>query len=74
MRESLAQHITRPINPLSYIHTDIHSISIPDEFITVIYTLNNSTPGNDKMSATAWKQYIEIYIEPLTYLTNLSLN
>ena len=63
---------------MSYINTNIHSIYIPDipkiEIITVIKTLNNSAPGNDEMPASILKQCIETYIDPLTYLVNLSIN
>ena len=76
--KSLAQQITSTINPLSYINTNIHSIYIPDisknEIITVINTLKNSAPGNDEMPAPILKQCIETYIDPLTYLVNLSIN
>ena len=63
---------------MSYINTNIHSIYIPDikknEIITVINTLKNSAPGNDEMPASILKQCIETYIDPLTYLVNLSIN
>ena len=76
--KSLAQQITSTINPLSYINTNIHSIYIPDisknEIITVINTLKKSAPGNDEMPASILKQCIETYIDPLTYLVNLSIN
>ena len=76
--KSLAQQITSTINPLSYIDTNIHSIYIPDisknEIITVINTLKNSAPGNDEMPASILKHCIETYIDPLTYLVNLSIN
>ena len=74
--KSLAQQITSTINPLSYINTNIHSIYIPDikKIITVINTLKNSAPGNDEMPASILKQCIKTYIDPLTYLVNLSIN
>ena len=63
---------------MSYINTNIHSIYIPDisknEIITVINTLKKSAPGNDEMPASILKQCIETYIDPLTYLVNLSIN
>ena len=63
---------------MSYIDTNIHSIYIPDisknEIITVINTLKNSAPGNDEMPASILKHCIETYIDPLTYLVNLSIN
>ena len=75
---SLAQQITSTINPLSYINTNINSIYIPDilknEIITVIYSLKNSSPGYDEMSASISKQCLDTYIDPLTYLINLSIN
>ena len=75
---SLAQQITSTINPLSYINTNINSIYIPDilknEIITVIYSLKNSSPGYDEMPASILKQCLDTYIDPLTYLINLSIN
>ena len=63
---------------MSYINTNIHSIYIPDisknEIITVINTLKNSAPGIDEMPASILKQCIKTYIDPLTYLVNLSIN
>ena len=78
IRKSIAQQIKSTINPLSYINTNIHSIYIPDisknEIITVSNTLKNSAPRNDEMPASILKQCIETYIDPLTYLVNLSIN
>ena len=75
---SLSQHITSTTNPLSYINTNINSIYIPEilknEIKTVIYSLKNSSPGYDEMPASILKQCIDTYIDPLTYLINLSIN
>ena len=75
---SLAQQITSTINPLSCINTNINSIYIPDilknEIITVVYSLKNVSPGYDAMPASILKQCLCTYIDPLTYLINLSFN
>ena len=45
-----------------------------NEIITVIYSLKNSSPGYDEMPASIFKQCLDTYIDPLTYLINLSIN
>ena len=45
-----------------------------NEIITVIYSLKNSSPGYDEMPASILKQCLDTYIDPLTYLINLSIN
>ena len=76
--KSLAQQITSTINLLSYINTNINSIYIPDilknEIITVVYSLKKLSPGYDEMPASILKQCLDAYIDPLTYLINLSIN
>ena len=45
-----------------------------NEIITVIYSFKNSSPGYDEMPASILKQCLDTYIDPLTYLINLSIN
>ena len=60
---------------MSYITTlSIYQTYQKNEIITIINTLKNSAPGNDEMPASILKQCIETYIDPLTYLVNLSIN
>ena len=56
------QQITSTTDPLSYINTNINSIYIPDiskdardEFITVINSLKNYSPGCNEMFASILK-------------------
>ena len=43
------------------------------EVISIISNLNNSAAGYDEMPASILKQCASVYIEPLTYLINVSL-
>ena len=45
-----------------------------NEIIIVVYSLKNSYPGYDEMPASILKQCLDTYIDPLTYLINLSIN
>ena len=45
-----------------------------NEIIPVVYSLKNSSPGYDEMTASILKQCSDTYIDPLTYLITLSIN
>ena len=62
-----------------YMHEYIvHSVFIPEishvEVRNVVLTLRNSSPGWDELSAGIYKSYIDLYIKPLTFLINTSIN
>ena len=73
----MAKIIRSDVDPLSYVTLNDKSIHIPqiniDEVISVISSLPNSAAGYDEMPASIMKQLIDYYIEPLTYLINLSI-
>ena len=64
-------------NPLSYVSSCLSSIGLPTftkcDIIHVIASLNNSSAGHDNISAFMVKKTIDVYISPLTYLINQSL-
>ena len=70
----LAKDITSDVNPMSYINSVEHSIVFTDisytEVTQGISTLKNSTGGWDELPTFVAKEYVNGYIEPLTYLIN----
>ena len=62
---------------MSYITNIADCIFIPEishvEVCNVVLT-RNSSPGWDEISAGIYKSYIDLYIKPLTFLINTSIN
>ena len=65
------------INPLLYVQNIESSLNIPEinthEISTIISAITNSASGYDELPASILKQCSETYIEPLTYLINMSI-
>ena len=74
---SLAKNIRSDINPLLYVQNIESSLNIPEinthEISTIISAIANSASGYDELPASILKQCCETYIEPLTYLINMSI-
>ena len=64
------------VNPLNYVPVNISSIVINNfiehDVILVINTIKNSSPGWDGIPAAVSKQYLQLYLKPLTYFINQS--
>ena len=73
----LASSINSTIDPISYVKGTINSIVIPNITENMIKKtidcLKNSAPGWDNLPPSVGKQCIDAYVEPLTYIINLSL-
>ena len=72
----LASNIKSNINPTSYVSGITSSIYIPDiteiEIRNVVNTLKNSSPGWDEIQPKMFKSFIDLYINPLMTLINMS--
>ena len=73
----MAKIIRSDVDPLSYVSLNDKSIHIPNininEVLSVISSMPSSAAGYDEMPASIMKLLIDYYIEPLTYLINLSI-
>ena len=73
----LASNISCSVNPLSYIINVNNSIVVPfvvqNEIRCIISDMKNSSPGWDEIPPQYAKLFVNFYIEPLTYIINLSL-
>ena len=73
---SLAKNIRSDTNPILYVKRIESSLHIPEiqsgEVLTIISAITNSASGYDELPASILKQCINIYIEPLTHLINMS--
>ena len=69
---SLAKNIRSDINLLLYVQ-NIESSLNTHEISTIISAIANSASGYDELPASILKQCSETYIEPLTYLINMSI-
>ena len=73
----LASNISSKVNPLLYINNVLCSIVIPNvseyEILNIILDLKNSAAGWDEFAASLGKKCIQSYIQPLTYMINMSL-
>ena len=74
---SLAKNIRSDTNPILYVKRIESSLHIPEiqsgEVLTIISAITNSASGYDELPASILKQCINIYIEPLTHLINMSI-
>ena len=74
---SLAKNIRSDTNPILYVKRIESSLHIPGiqsgEVLTIISAITNSASGYDELPASILKQCINIYIEPLTHLINMSI-
>ena len=72
----LASNITCSKDPLTYVNGIANSIVVPNviciDIKTVIYSLKNSSPGFDGIPYFVANQCIDKFIEPLTYIINMS--
>ena len=73
---SLASNITCAKDPLTYVKGIANSIVVPNvicsDVRTVISSLKNSSPGFDGIPYFVANQCIDNFIEPLTYIINMS--
>ena len=81
VESSLAKNITSDIDPtiyyVQYYDKSIEKYKIPEihtcEIISVITSLSNSSSGYDEMPASIIKRQVVYFVQPLTYLINLSI-
>ena len=73
---TLASNITCSKDPLTYVNGFANSILVPSVICmdgrTVISSLKNSIPGFDGIPSFVENQCIDNFIEPLTYIINMS--
>ena len=73
---TLASNITCSKDPLTYVNGIANSIVVPNvicmDVRTVISSLKNSSPGFDGIPSFVANQCIDNFIEPLTYIINMS--
>ena len=73
---TLASNITCSKDPLTYVNGIANSIVVPNvicmDVRTVISSLKNSCPGFDGIPSFVANQCIDNFIEPLTYIINMS--
>ena len=73
---TLASNITCSKDPLTYVNGIVNSIVVHNvtsmDFRTVISSLKNSSPGFDGIPSFVANQCIDYFIEPLTYIINMS--
>ena len=74
---SLEKNINTKTYPLQYFESIKNSIHIPeinmDEVRTMISVITNSASGYDELPASILKQCSDSYLEPSTFLINLSI-
>ena len=65
------------INPIDFLQMNPHSMVFTHieeiEVVTIINSLNNSSPGCDGIPAVLVKRVMHFYIKPLTFLINKAL-
>ena len=75
---TLAKNINSNVDPLIYIQSNPNIITIPDvresEINTIIRNIKNSASGYDELPTSIMKNVSEVYIQPLTYLINKTIN
>ena len=73
---TLASNITCSKDPLTYVNGIVNSIVVHNvtsmDIRTVISSLKNSSPGFDGIPSFVANQCIDYFIEPLTYIINMS--
>ena len=73
---TLASNITCSKDPLTYVNGIVNSIVVHNvtsmDIRTVISSLNNNSPGFDGIPSFVANQCIDYFIEPLTYIINMS--
>ena len=66
------------LNPFNSLQFNVNSVVInhieESEFVIIINTLNNSSPGWDCIPAKLAKRVLNYYIKPLTFLINQSFH
>ena len=76
IRPTLASNITCSKDPLIYVNGIANSIVVPNvicmDIRTVICFLKNSSPGFDGILSFVTNQCIDNFIEPLTYIINMT--
>ncbi len=74
---ALAKNITSQMDPLTFLSQNVNEIDTPVFSIydieQIICSLNNSSPGYDNIPPSLAKQCVDLYIEPLTHLVNMSV-
>ena len=75
---SLSKNINLDIDPLIFLQTNANSLYIPQitccEVVHVISNMNNSAAGYDELPSSIMKKCVETYVQPLTFLINISIS
>ena len=74
---TLASKIKSNISPMTYLTQSPNSIYIPEiaimEVENIIKKLKHSSPGWDDLPVSIFKEQVQLYIRPLTYIINESI-
>ena len=74
----MAKNIQTETNPLQYLESLENSIHIPEIYMeevrTIISATTNSASDYDELPASILKQCSDSYLEPWTFLINLSIS